>query len=76
MTWSKTDGEMIAYWGGSPEGSPQTFTGDWAEVLTDGYVCIGAFNDSPTSPWKGYLYSCAIWDTAIAAATAADLAVA
>ena len=75
MTWSASEDKFKAYINGSQEGSTQTALGAWVGNLLDTSSCIGSLSTTPTQVWDGYLAHCAVWDSALAPADIADLAV-
>ena len=76
MTWDKNaggTGEVKYYINGTPDGATDTSLGTWAGSLASTTTCIGAASTTPTLVWDGYLAHCAVWTSALAPASIADL---
>jgi hypothetical protein len=77
VTWSISsgvNGEVKHYLDGSQNGVTDTALGVWAGNLDNTRTVIGASSTVPIFVWYGWLAHCAVWDTALSAATIADLA--
>lgn len=78
VTWSLStggDGEMKAYFNGAQTGATRTSLGTFAGNLDANKTVVGAENDTPAFPWNGFMAHVAIWNTPLAAAQIADLAI-
>ena len=75
LTWSASGNAVKAYYAGSQTGTTQSGLGTWAGSLGSTTTVIGARSSIPNDPWDGYLAHVAIWSSALADATIADLAV-
>jgi hypothetical protein len=74
MTVSAGADEMKAYYNGSQTGATQTTLGTWADALKTTSCAIGSAGGVPAEVTNGYIAHVAIWDSALIAATIAELA--
>lgn len=73
ITNSLTDGQVRYYYNGAEVGAPSVRTQAWVGV--PGTTYIGAADNTPTSPWYGYIAHSGFWTTALTPAQIANLAV-
>lgn len=72
ISWSKTNDQVIAYYGGAQTGAIQVGLGAWAGALVT--TIIGASNAIPALVWSGQIAHFAVFDYPASAAIFADLA--
>lgn len=68
ITWSELDDEVRVYFNGAPATTPITGLGTWVGNLATLTTLIGSVNQTPTSPWSGYISHGAVWKNALVAA--------
>lgn len=73
LTWSKTAGQVKAFYGASQEGTTQTGLGTWSGSLAETKTVIGANATTPGAVWSGNLARFALWNTPLSNAMMAWL---